>query len=536
MAFDFPASPSIDQDFIAGTVTYTYNGTGWVLKGTSTSQFVSKSGDTMTGDLTLTKSNPSLILNKPDGSTGNNVHGKVNGTNRWAMVLGDSTVAETGSNSGSDFRLYNFGDAGGFLSTALLVTRATGAMNVGSTAASTSPTTGALTVAGGVGVNGALYVAGDTVLRNTYLTGLGVDGTRTAAVISNISNISANTKVGVDYWVDASVLARWVVGRDGIGTTGQISLQTARGAPGTTVDAITINGGNVVVPATTASTSPTTGALTVAGGVGISGTLYGSHIFLNRKHSGSFRRLVWCCALFQWYSTNIVERYADTLQFSKYGSIAALRLNLTTSQVSVPATTASTSPTTGALVVAGGVGISGVLHTGGIGIGAAYGSLPGFGNSNVGAEIQSAGILAVSRAAAGVAFFGQNADGAIVSFARNGTGVGSISVTTTATAYNTSSDIRGKPNREPLSPNTARNIIDALEVYDFDKDGNAIRGIGLVAQQAHSVHKSFATPGTKDEDWWMAEKAAPVPFMIANIQLLNKEIAELKRQLKKETK
>jgi len=102
----------------------------------------------------------------------------------------------------------------------------------------------------------------------------------------------------------------------------------------------------------------------------------------------------------------------------------------------------------------------------------------------------------------------------------------------TGVVLNSASDIRGKPNREPLSPDAARNIIDALEVYDFDKDGNAIRGIGLVAQQAHGVHKSLATPGQKDEDWWMAEKAAPVPFMIANMQQLNQRLDEIERQLK----
>jgi len=104
----------------------------------------------------------------------------------------------------------------------------------------------------------------------------------------------------------------------------------------------------------------------------------------------------------------------------------------------------------------------------------------------------------------------------------------------TSVAYNTTSDARGKPNREVLSPDTARDVIDALEVYDFDKDGNAIRGVGLVAQQAHAVHKSLATPGQKDEDWWMAEKAAPMPFVIANVQQLNARLDALERLLAKE--
>src|SRR6478735_8076777 len=135
MAFDFPASPAIDQDFIAGTVTYTYNGTGWVLKGTSTSQFVSKSGDTMTGKLTA----PNI-----DVKYGN--LRVANGVNTGVIYFGDGS-----SNSGDIY----------FNGTTMALEG--GTVSVPSVVASTSPTTGALTVVGGVGISGALYVAGDTV-------------------------------------------------------------------------------------------------------------------------------------------------------------------------------------------------------------------------------------------------------------------------------------------------------------------------------------------------------------------------------------
>lgn len=99
--------------------------------------------------------------------------------------------------------------------------------------------------------------------------------------------------------------------------------------------------------------------------------------------------------------------------------------------------------------------------------------------------------------------------------------VGSITTNLSGTAYNNTSDIRCKPNRERLSLDYARGIIDALEVYDFDKDGNALRGIGLIAQQAHSVHPLLAHPGAEEDDMWQMEKAGAMPFVIANLQQLN---------------
>src|SRR6056300_962494 len=75
--------------------------------------------------------------------------------------------------------------------------------------------------------------------------------------------------------------------------------------------------GKIEVNGTTASSSKITGALTVAGGVGISGALYGAN-------------------------ANLEDVEADS--------------------VNVTDTTASTSTTTGALTVAGGVGVAGALY------------------------------------------------------------------------------------------------------------------------------------------------------------------------------
>jgi hypothetical protein len=208
-----------------------------------------------------------------------------------------------------------------------------------------------------------------------------------------------------------------------------------------------------------------------------------------------------------------------------------ITINRTSGAVSLAATTPSSSSTTGALVVTGGVGIGGALHslTGPIRIATEI---------HLGGTLQKFGLAfdGTTHWGLAVAQISGTVGGSYVAFVNSAnSAIGSIQQATgTSVVYNTVSDGRHKPNRERLALDYARGIIDALEVYNFDKDGNAIRGIGLVAQQAHSIHKSLATPGRTDEDWWMAEKAAPMPFVIANVQQLNQRLDALERQLKEQ--
>ena len=51
MAIDFPASPSLNDTFASGGVTYTWDGTVWVASGSAA--YVQKAGDTMSGNLEI---------------------------------------------------------------------------------------------------------------------------------------------------------------------------------------------------------------------------------------------------------------------------------------------------------------------------------------------------------------------------------------------------------------------------------------------------------------------------------------------------
>jgi len=87
--------------------------------------FVNVTGDTMTGDLTIQKATPQLVLNKTASGQGADVTGMLNGVRRWLERLGDVT-AEAGANSGSNYSLVSYDDAGVVKDVVLTFSRSTG--------------------------------------------------------------------------------------------------------------------------------------------------------------------------------------------------------------------------------------------------------------------------------------------------------------------------------------------------------------------------------------------------------------------------
>ena len=126
-----------------------------------------------------------------------------------------------------------------------------------STTASTSATTGALIIAGGVGISGATNITGNTTIGGTL---------NVTNDITSSGGIFGNIRVGVtnDNEIDTS--------------TGNLTLDSSGGKVHIT-DNCEIDGdcdidGQLDVKNSTNSTSKTTGALIVAGGVGINNDLF----------------------------------------------------------------------------------------------------------------------------------------------------------------------------------------------------------------------------------------------------------------------
>jgi hypothetical protein len=87
--------------------------------------YVEIAGDTMTGDLAISKDDPVFTLDAHAQQEANRIRGSQNGVMRWEMNIGD-TWPETGGNTGSDFEIQRFDDAGTQIDTVFRAKRDTG--------------------------------------------------------------------------------------------------------------------------------------------------------------------------------------------------------------------------------------------------------------------------------------------------------------------------------------------------------------------------------------------------------------------------
>ena len=229
----------------------------------------------------------------------------------------------------------------------------TGNISVNDTRASTSTATGALTVAGGAGVAGNLHVGG---------TIFGVANTAINASNVTVSAVSTNGTLFLAF-VDATS------GNLSIRTNSSVNVNPSTGTVFATALEIDNQArfGSAVVLDTTAATSTASGALQVAGGAGIAGNLYvGGSIFganltattisAQAATSGTYFPIL---AL---DPSGNVQAYIDSgITISAPDNLLAITGGLSVQNfgrfgnISVTNTTVTTTSTTGALVVAGGM-------------------------------------------------------------------------------------------------------------------------------------------------------------------------------------
>lgn len=118
------------------------------------------------------------------------------------------------------------------------------------------------------------------------------------------------------------------------------------------------------------------------------------------------------------------------------------------------------------------------------------------GISTVGTIITATGEIQLTRDGASSLLLNRlTNDGAVAGFRRSGTEVGTISVTTTATAYNTSSDYRLKENIMPMTGALAKVAQLKPVTYKWKVDGS--NGEGFIAHELAEV-KPDCVSGDKD--------------------------------------
>ena len=227
-------------------------------------------------------------------------------------------------------------------------------------------------------------------------------GNLTALSTVSDSTVFASEDSGLTRKVTATVLKNYMSSSTTILATGLITA--AGGISSNTIQAATIGnigtvftgatitttgvatfGGNAVAGAGTASTSNVTGALVVAGGVGVSGNIYvGGNAYMSSANVGATSyspRLGWTDNYFYrhqvyngvYYQGNFLA-FSSTYVYIDTTSSLIMRGNIyndygnqqvligSASQLVVANTLPSTSTTTGALLVSGGVGISGAVN------------------------------------------------------------------------------------------------------------------------------------------------------------------------------
>ena len=199
-------------------------------------------------------------------------------------------------------------------------------ISITNTSSAISTTTGALIVAGGVGIGGDLYVGGSVTATNFYgniyptnsssiQVGFATTSNyallfNTDTIVTTAINIAGGTAGQVPYQTSASVTSFY-----GPGTAGNVLVSNGTNSP-TYNNTLTLTG-------TTSATSTTTGALVISGGVGIGGSIF-------------------------------------------VGSSAAIAGGVKISGITtVTNATAASSTNSGALQVVGGAGIVGALYVGG---------------------------------------------------------------------------------------------------------------------------------------------------------------------------
>ena len=159
------------------------------------------------------------------------------------------------------------------------------------------------------------------------------------------------------------------------------------------------------------------------------------------------------------------------------------------------------------------------------------------GNDNTaGCNIEPSGLFVAQRNAGATLILNRfGSDGTLAEFRRQGTTRGSISITTTATAYNTSSDYRLKEDWQPILGAITR--LNQLKPVNFAWKVDGSRVDGFLAHEAQDVVPEAVT-GTKDAvdaegkpEYQGIDQSKLVPLLTAALQEAVAEINSLKARL-----
>ena len=145
-----------------------------------------------------------------------------------------------------------------------------------------------------------------------------------------------------------------------------------------------------------------------------------------------------------------------------------------------------------------------------------------------GISFASGGAASFARSAGTVMYVNRTGSsaGEAIEFRYNGGDVGNISVTASATAFNTSSDQRLKENI--ADADDAGSKVDAIQVRKFDwiADGSH-QDYGMVAQELVTVAPEAVTGDADSDEMMGVDYSKLVPMLVKEIQSLRNRVAQL---------
>lgn len=321
MAINFPASPAQDQEFTSGDITWKYNGVAWEILPNDEPTFTSITTTdlTATGNITLSGTLAGVELTDLSDVT-------ISGTPSNGQVL--SYQDGSWSAQSSSFN-------GGTITNPLRVNNAT---------ASTSSTTGALRLDGGIGVVGNMFIGGSITIEDENLN------------IKTSGELRLHNTDNTGY-----------VGFSAPDTVSENKIYVLPQQDGTSGQFLRTNGSGVLSWASTAGA----GGGTPPGGANTQ-VQYNDNNSFAGDATFTFNAETSTVAVPTLTSSGVISTTDTTASTDENtGSIItdggvgiAGQLNVAGATNKFTSGTASTSTITGAVVVTGGMGISGAINIG----------------------------------------------------------------------------------------------------------------------------------------------------------------------------
>jgi hypothetical protein len=152
--------------------------------------------------------------------------------------------------------------------------------------------------------------------------------------------------------------------------------------------------------------------------------------------------------------------------------------------------------------------------------------------NNVGAKMTvSGGFQATKSSSAPLGLNRISTDGDIAEFRHIGTVVGSISVTSTATSYNTTSDKRLKDNIQTITDGTEKVMAINAVTHTWKNKPDTKPVHGFIAQEMQQIIPEAVNGNPDSEEMMSMDYGRITPLLVASLQDAHKKIKQLENKI-----